>query len=660
MSQMILIFKKKYYLHLAIMIFLFTLQSPVFADGKTQTKDSLRLEKYLSKLKSINPQKVDSIIIVINQGVTEFKKENKTYNLCKINQAGGSLFSKFGYLNLSEIYYSEALELAKQLKNKKLEANILNSYGVLWGKKGDYIKAESIFLKALLIAKQNNDAEGTANSYFKLGVIRTKQDKPDEALKFYLKIESINKLNGSKYYQKDLIQNLGIVYAMKGDLSNALNQFHKSYNNALKHNNYVDQVLALQNIGLVFKEKKDYLTADKSFKEGIALAKKQGLKEEELRISLSRTLILFDQKKYDLAQNQLINLLNEGKKIELEDLEIEIYNNLEAIAKVKQNYKSALYYFKKNCEVKDKQLNQQKQQAVAEANASLGLYKANEEVLEGKNLLFQKIKEKNIILGGLIFAGLVSIGLIIVLYRLKRLNVKLNHSKLELTNSNNIKNKLFSIIGHDLRGSYGMTLGILELIKEDELTEAEQQKYLDLVIKQSESSLTILDDLLLWGQAQIKGTKLNQLLLPVLPTVQKSINFNIEAINDKCLTVNKIDLENKNVFMDANHFAFVIRNLLANSIKFTPKNGEINIYAQDYGEGLIRICVADNGIGISTEDLKNVFLPDSKSSLGTNSEKGTGLGLTLCNEFVKANGGEIWAEKNADQGTIICFTCLKG
>ena len=655
---MIFRFTKIKFLYFFVALFLFLQKSyPVLAFQKNQAADSIKLEKYLFILRGIKPEGVDSIIRVTDAALLNFKSQNDSYYLYKINKNAGIILLKYGYLNLAEKYYNDALVLSKNLKDKKEEAEITNSLGVLWGKKGDFLKAESLFLKALLIAKLDNNAKEMASSYLKLGTLRIRQNKPDQALDFYLKVDSINKKYGANFMRNDLVGNKAIVYAIKGDLDKALKQFQISYQSALNEKRPLEQVLALQNIALVYKEKGDYQNALKNLTTGIELAQKCGLKEEELRILINVPLVLLDQKKYNLAKMQFLNLLEQTKKLEVEDLEVEIYNALVETAKAQKDYKSALTYFQNSSKLTNKQIDNQRQKALAEANANLGLYKANAEILVNKNLLFQKTREKNMILGVLISIIVLSVVLILVLLRLKNLNDTLNLSKIELTESNNVKNKLFSIIGHDLRGGYGATLGVLNLIKDGDLDADEQIKYLDLTINQSTSSLAILDDLLLWGQAQIKGTKLSKAVVPILKEVEKGINLNLEAINKKHLVLNKIDLKEKQVFMDTNHFAFIIRNLLANAIKFTPKYGEINIYTEDFDKSFIKICVADNGIGIPKEDLKNVFLPNSKSTRGTNNEKGNGLGLTLCNEFIKANGGEIWAEQNSNHGTIISFTC---
>jgi signal transduction histidine kinase len=645
---------------LFLIVFICTLNTQhVFGFQQSSAADSLRLEKYLSVLNGISPDLVDRIIEVSDKAILEFKIEKNPYNVCKINQATGSLFIKFGYLSLSEKYLTDALNYAIELKNKELEVDITNTIGVLWGKKGDYLKSESYFLTALLKAQKANYTQGKVSSYFKIGVLRIKEDKPDEALKFYLKVDSINSKNGTSFLKTDLINNKAIVYAIKGDLDNALKQFELSYKLALKDKRIVDQVLAYQNIGLVYKERNDYKNAIKYLDAGIALAQKSGLHEEELRISIAKPSILIEQKNYSLAKQQFLQILEKSKKIELNDLSIEIYSSLVYILQEQQDYKSALVYFKEGTALKNLQTNKLKQRALAEANVSLGLYTANQKILESESLLFQKTREKNILLIVLLFGALLTVGLIVVSLRLKKLNDKLNIKKADLTESNHVKNKLFSIIGHDLRGSQGTTLGILGLIEEGELDPIEQKKYIEIVIKQTTSSLAILDDLLLWGQAHVKGEKLEKKPLLVLPFVQKAIDLNLDIITEKSISISPIALENLNIIMETNHFAFVIRNLIANAIKFTPHQGAVEIYAEDYSGRLIKICVSDNGIGIPNGDLESIFLPESLSRKGTNNEKGTGLGLTLCKEFVKANGGEIWAEQNDKKGTRLCFTVEK-
>ncbi|HET8829354.1 MAG TPA: tetratricopeptide repeat-containing sensor histidine kinase [Pelobium sp.] len=620
--------------------------------------DSVKLEAVLTTLKGISPNNVDSIVNYTDQQIQYFKAANQDVALRKLMQTAGFVLSKYSYYGLSEKYYLEAVSIAKKSNNKFAQVDITNSLGVLAGKMGDFVRAEALFLQALLLAKKGNYHEGIAASYFKLSTVRIRQERIDEAFDFCLKADSVNKINNTHFFEIDLLNNKAIVYAIRGDLEKALELFRKGYSVALNDKNETYQISALQNIGLVYKDKGDFDKALSYLHKGLELANKSGLISEGLRVAVNIPVVLVAKKQYNQAVVKLKEILIKAKEQKLDDLVLEVYRNLVDIAKTQDNYKEAFGYFTEYSQLKDKQINEQKQRALQEASVSLGLYRANQELVEMDNLLFQKNRERNIIFGILLFVAILMGFLVFILFRLRKMNLRLNVQKTLLTESNNIKNKLFSIIGHDLRGHQGTTLGILNLIRDGDLSQEETQLYLNMMIKQSQSALTTLEDLLLWGRAHIKGDGHLQSELEISKYIQGAFDLNSEAIHEKKLNVKAVDLENTKVIANSNHFSFIIRNLIANAIKFTPNEGRISVYSRTYNERLLKICVADTGQGLSNDELESIFSPEIVSKRGTNNERGTGLGLILCKEFVEANGGKIWAEQNPEQGTIVCFTCL--
>lgn len=646
--------------HIVLLSFLM-LFSPLFTNAfQTAVKlDSVELEKTLTTLEAMSADNVDKIVSFSDKKIFHYKKIDYKVAVLKVNQATGYILSKYGYFGLSEKYYFEAASLAENLNDKISQAEISNSLGVLRGKTGDFVKAEELFLKALLISEKEGYVKGIVSSYLKLATLRIRQNRIDQAFDFCLKGDSVNKKCGSHFLEFDLINNKAIVFAIRGNLDKALEMFNRGLNVSSSNKDIVSQISSLQNIGLVYKDKGDADTALDYLNKGIEIANKSGFKGEALRVAVNIPTILAEKKQYNLATEKLKWILAEAKKLGLEDLMLEVYHNLVDIAEMEGNYKVAFSYFKEYTNLKDKQVNQQKQRALQEATVTLGLYKANAEISEKNELLFEKDRERNIIFAILLFVAILLTFLVFILFRLRRLNGRLNEKKELLTESNNIKNKLFSIIGHDLRGHQGTTLGILNLIKDRELDAEETELYLSMIIKQSQSALSTLDDLLLWGRAQIKGDKQKQSELEVLEYVQSALDLNSEAIREKELEVRVVGVEGARVLIHRSHFSFVLRNLIANAIKFTPNKGKIMIYQEIYKKSLLKICVSDSGVGLSNDELKNIFSPENVSKRGTNDEAGTGLGLILCKEFVEANGGKIWAEQNTDGGTTVCFTCLK-
>lgn len=237
-------------------------------------------------------------------------------------------------------------------------------------------------------------------------------------------------------------------------------------------------------------------------------------------------------------------------------------------------------------------------------------------------------------------------------------NLNLADSYNRIKALNQAKDNILAIISHDLRSPVGNIKNFVDLIitNHQEFDNSQLLTMIETIGKQSASVFTILDNLLIWANNQRNNITIN----PVLQDLNKVINQNIDLLLDSA--VNKqISIQNKiktdlQANFDTSLISTVIRNLLANAIKFTPKNGKIDIYCKE-DNNKIFICVKDSGIGIEEERISKIFnLTHHETTPGTNSEKGSGLGLKLCYDLVNKHGGEIWVESKFGEGSEFIFT----
>lgn len=227
-----------------------------------------------------------------------------------------------------------------------------------------------------------------------------------------------------------------------------------------------------------------------------------------------------------------------------------------------------------------------------------------------------------------------------------------------LSSLNATKDKFFSIVAHDLRSPFNTILGFLELLESEynEFSEDERKKYISLIRSTTLNTYRLTDNLLKWSGLQTGKTK----ILPVVCNLQDLIDELIDLLkpsaDHKQISLTAGKLMDYTVLADRDALLTVIRNLINNAIKFTPPGGAVTVQ-QEIEEGMVRVSVTDTGIGISATDLENLFRPDqAKSTPGTMNEKGTGLGLMLCKEFVEKNGGKICAESAPGKGSSFHFT----
>jgi signal transduction histidine kinase len=229
----------------------------------------------------------------------------------------------------------------------------------------------------------------------------------------------------------------------------------------------------------------------------------------------------------------------------------------------------------------------------------------------------------------------------------------------ELEKATQFKNKMFSIIGHDLKGPLGTIHSIISLALDKELNEQKRERLLNSVKSSSVSAYNLLENLLIWANNEQGKINYEPRIISLKSTVSNSYNLLYETAKKKLIEINVNIDENCKVLADYNMLDTIFRNLISNAIKFSFENSKIEISAKTKGE-FVDISVRDYGVGMDDKELKNVLDKDMYfSSFGTNQEKGTGVGLQLCFEFIKANGGIFRIISKKGEGTNFLFSLRK-
>lgn len=238
-----------------------------------------------------------------------------------------------------------------------------------------------------------------------------------------------------------------------------------------------------------------------------------------------------------------------------------------------------------------------------------------------------------------------------------------NYNKLiyyseELKESNATKDKLFSVIAHDFRSPLSAILGVTQFLNEDfeVMSQTEIRNTLQVLNRDTELSFELLNNLLDWARTQQKKLNpkpelinLNQFTANTITQIKNiSTPKNIEIVNNIP--------ENISTFSDQSMLRSILKNLLTNGIKFTPARGKIYVDAKKNGS-MVEVTVRDTGIGMTPDQTQGLFKKDNPiTSLGTENEKGTGLGLQICKEFIELNGGKIWVESVFGNGSSFHFS----
>jgi len=239
----------------------------------------------------------------------------------------------------------------------------------------------------------------------------------------------------------------------------------------------------------------------------------------------------------------------------------------------------------------------------------------------------------------------------------KNAELEILKQKEQLQELNATKDKLFSIIAHDLRSPFNSILGFLELLIENvnEFETAETEKYLGIINSSANNTLILLDNLLNWAKSQTGQISFKPEILIFSSVILEIIKLKKSIAKAKNISLNYFSSDEIEVYADINMLKTVLRNLISNAIKFTKSGGNIRVFAVSKHDR-VEISISDNGVGMNEETRNKLFrLETNETTKGTANEKGSGLGLILCKEFVEKHGGKIWLESELGKGSVFKF-----
>jgi PAS domain S-box-containing protein len=239
----------------------------------------------------------------------------------------------------------------------------------------------------------------------------------------------------------------------------------------------------------------------------------------------------------------------------------------------------------------------------------------------------------------------------------KRAEAEINKTNKALIKLNAEKDKFFSIIAHDLKTPFNSIIGFSEILVEQVKEKNYQgiEEYTGIILKSSQRAMDLLTNLMEWSRSQTGKMEFNPAYFQMTRLINEVELLLDNAAGQKSIVITNTVPDNIAVYADENMMSAVLRNLISNAIKFTHPGGKINISAEKKEE--LTVSVSDNGIGIPKNRIEQLFrIDENYSTSGTQNEKGTGLGLILCKEFIEKHGGKIWVESEEGKGSIFHFT----
>lgn len=542
----------------------------------------------------------------------------------------------------------------------------------------DYQSALQLCYLAIQIGQQSKQLKIIGKAYSIIGMIYNQQRNYHEALKYLQK--AINFFQGESfiYERVKTFINIAVNYKYLGRDEDALEIYHKTLETAQKYNFLREKAIILNNMADIYLEKGKIDEAINLLETAINVEKYDA--ESSCTFYMNLGIAYLKKNQLYLAEKNLLKcyqMLNHLKNV---DLLAETFALLSDLYALKQDFQKAYQYKCRHKQIEDSIRSEQSSQILKATEEKFKIKELeNENKLLRQQQLIDQMKssaqEKNfMLLAVLLFLALLALGFLIFLNRMQRRhetdlskynkellekNSLLAKQKQEIAESILARDKLFSIISHDLRNPVASLISFARIIRRDfqKLTPDELNVLVSEMEKVVNRMSDLLENLLLWYQTQSDKWIAQPDVILLQRVVQKVIDYYEKSLQLKSLSIEtKLDNESAMVYADEKMVETILRNLVSNAIKYTPERGKITIIVEKMNQEYV-IKVQDTGIGMGNEKIASIMSDQLvKSSPGTAGEKGSGLGLSIVKELIEKNNGRFWIESTPGKGTTFYFT----
>jgi len=603
--------------------------------GVPETVDSLNKSAFEKKRTNISEALVD-LYKAQNLAIQLGYKKGEAISY--MYEAG--IYQQQGFLKRAIVDSYEALEIFRSIKDTFNIAKVNQQLAASLVSDKKYDSAIAVFNKSLQVYEKYNKNEDIINIKNNLGQIRLELYQMSAALRLFNEALELSRKIGYRYGEKKALHNLGLAEIQRSHIGKAEQYFKKSL--------AIDEAM--------------------NDKYGIALKK------------VSLIAIYLPQKRLAEAETLGLSAFSIAQSIDAFDLLDSIVSEMIELNKLSNNKEKVIQWQDSALEV----LNKQRVKENEYASSFIDIIKSQHDSrMETENAIMRAERVSNeqflIITVGTFILIILAVLVIMVFINFQKqkqfsrelraknvvieaqvselgtLNKEISQQNILLEADNKTKDKLLSIISHDLRNPLVNTKGILNLVNQGMVPEEQAKQLLIQLETQYMGTTSLLDNLLFWLKGQMSGKNLDKVQMPVFPIVKGLEDEHRMLLERKNISFfNQVD-PSLTVLADKEMIRIVLRNLISNAIKFTPENGLIRVYASS-DEQETRISIQDSGIGMSAETIQRISAKQYYTTAGTAMEKGSGFGLMLCSDLVNRHGGKLIIESEPRKGSVFTIT----
>ena len=643
-----------------------------------QNPDTTKVNTSLSIIKLLYKDKdYDKALKYIKQSEKLSEDLNYSKGIAEISYYKALIYSeKSDYINALN-QFIKSKNLFSKLKDTLFIAKIDSKLGVIEIERGNYKSGLSYALSGIKELEKRQLKEELSSTYKSLATAYQNTNNFEKAIDFNLKSLAIVEVLDDNDGLVSANKNLAELYLQRKNYAKTISYYESALNYVDKNDTELRADILPKLGGALVKTENYDLAADYLI-EGIKLNRKLNNKEGVIIALNSLGELNLTRNRIKTAEEQLLEAGSLGRSENNKQQLLKNYMLMKILDSTKGNFEGAFAWQREYYKIKNslEESTLKPITEIVEGTPILDEIEAMEdaasndiatEALDEDLVSKEKLDKLKLIFYALLAAFAIVL-VFFVLFYLKR-NSRLRYTreleeknqKIELQNEaileqskhlesiNKVKDKLFSIVSHDLKDSLTSTKGFIDLLKEGSLTQEEFHSLLPELSENANNASLLLFNLLNWSKSQMQSLEPK----PSLFDIQEVFYDKVKLIEQKMQSKNVLLIDNTLrdfVYADRSMVEIIVQNLLANAIKFC-KTGDTITISNRISNGRAIISVADSGVGITKENQSKLFGNNTFSTVGTKNEKGTGLGLTICKELVELNKGRIWVDSVLNEGS---------
>lgn len=547
------------------------------------------------------------------------------------------------------------LEDARRKKNVHYEERANHALGNAYKRAKDFPRGLQYYLEAYRLQKQQKDYERQISTCFEIADLYDLADDLGKMKQYVEEAWKICQDHNVQSYKPHVLDRMATIDKKQGNLDTAIAKYGRAIELAKQQNDKYAQVASYCNMAIAMKSAKKYPESLDAYNEALGLIDTNEDKYAHCIILGNMANLFYEMGDMTRSKQYAYRSLALQPEVNEVSAYLDMYELLKKIYTAEKNYPLALDYFSKWVAIKDSVIDKEKSQQIQELQTKYDTRNKDEQIdAQRKELAYNRRINLFLTLSSVLLFAIVGI----VYYnqrRTRKLNQLITNQKVQLEQLNGVKDRIFSVIGHDMRSPVNTLISFTHLLENKKVSPDELTEYSGLLRTNLQHTARLLENLLNWAKSQMEGYKPVLEYLDISTTAEQVAGLLAQDAAAKSILLENNVGDGAMVYADVNMTELLLRNLLSNAIKYTKENGRVILETEQAGDKL-RIRVTDTGVGMRP-DMVVAFnkgdLSPIGSTAGTSLEKGTGLGLMLSRNFMSLMNGTIWVESIPGKGTIV-------